>query len=177
MKFGKLVAFVAFLIAAPLFAQAPAAPAETKTETKKGAAPGIHVTELTTARRNFEIVMSKGDEAVKGLEEFAKANNIQYANFTAIGAFDHAILGWYDPEKRAYKQFPIDEEVEIASLTGNIRPDRNGNPTVHIHCVLGKSDNSGRAGHLIEGRISLTLQLYMTDAVSLVPPKPAAPAK
>jgi len=136
----------------PAMAQEPGGAAKISGE-KKAAAPGIHVTELTTARRNFEIVMSKGDEVVKGIEEFARANNIQYANFTAIGAFDHAILGWFDPEKRAYKQFPIEEEVEIASLTGNIRPDRNGNPAVHIHCVLGPSDNSGRAGHLIEGRI------------------------
>lgn len=138
-----------------------------------GAAPGIHVTELTTARRNFEIVFSKGDEVIAGITEFAEKNNISYANFTAIGAFDHAILGWFDPEKRAYKQFPIDQEVEIASFTGNIRPDRNGKPTVHVHCVLGPSDNSARAGHLIEGRISLTMQLYMTDAVSLTPPAPA----
>ena len=130
-------------------------------------APGLHATELTPPKRNFELVFSKGDEVVAGLAEFAEKNHLTVANFTAIGAFDHAILGWFDPGKKAYKTFPIDEEMEIASFTGNIRPDKNGKPVVHVHCVVATGDGVPHAGHLLEGRISLTMQLYMTDATPL----------
>jgi predicted DNA-binding protein with PD1-like motif len=128
---------------------------------KKGMAPGIKVTELTPATRRFEIVFSKDDEVIAGLAEFAEKNHIKVADFTAVGAFGKAILGWFDPEKRAYKQFPINEEMEIASFTGNIRPDRNGKPSVHVHCVVATGDGVAHAGHLMEGHISLTMQLYM----------------
>ncbi|HYA16190.1 MAG TPA: PPC domain-containing DNA-binding protein [Bryobacteraceae bacterium] len=128
---------------------------------KKVAAPGMHVTEITPATRRFELVFSKDDEVIAGLTEFAEKNHIKTADFTAIGAFGKAVLGFYEPEKRAYKPFPINEEMEIASLTGNIRADRNGKPNVHVHCVVATGDGVAHAGHLLEGHISLTLQLYM----------------
>jgi predicted DNA-binding protein with PD1-like motif len=153
-----------FLIALAFVAAASAQTATYATRPeaeKKGMAPGIHATELTQASRRFEIVFSKDDEVIAGLAEFAEKNHIKIADFTAVGAFGKAILGWYDPEKRAYKQFPINEEMEIASFTGNIRPDRNGKPVVHVHCVVATGDGVPHAGHLIEGHISLTMQLYM----------------
>jgi predicted DNA-binding protein with PD1-like motif len=140
---------------------------------KKGMAPGIKVTELTPATRRFEIVMSKGDEVIAGLGEFDEKKHEKVADFTAVGAFDQATLGWFDPEKKAYKTFPLKEEMEIASLTGNIRPDRNGKPVVHVHCVVATGDGVAHAGHLLDGHISLTLQLYM----NIEDPLPASASK
>jgi predicted DNA-binding protein with PD1-like motif len=140
----------------------------TRPETNaKGLAPGIKVTELTPATRRFEIVFSKDDEVIAGIGEFAEKNNLKVADFTAVGAFGSAVLGWYDPAKKAYKTFPINEEMEIASFTGNIRPDRNGKPVVHVHCVVATGDGVAHAGHLLEGHISLTMQLYLNDATPL----------
>jgi predicted DNA-binding protein with PD1-like motif len=127
----------------------------------KDAAPGLKATELTPAIRRFEIILSKGDDVIAGLNQFAEKNNIKIADFTAVGAFSKATLGWFDPEKRAFRQFPLNEEMEIASLTGNVRPNRNGKPEVHVHCVVLTGDGVAHAGHLVEGTISLTMQLYM----------------
>src|SRR5271166_6625163 len=91
-------------------------------KTPHGLAPSMKVTELGPTTRTFQILFSKGDEVASGLLDFAEKNHIKNAHFTAIGAFDHAVLGWYDPAKKAQKKNPIDEEVEVSSFVGNITP-------------------------------------------------------
>ena len=119
-------------------------------------------TELGKSGRTFQVTMRKGDEIASGLTEFAEQNHIKTAHFTAIGAIDSGTLGWFDPDKRAYKKIAISSEAEILSLTGNITL-QNGKPVVHAHCVVGFGDGSTKGGHLVEARISLTLQAFVVD--------------
>ena len=131
-----------------------------------GGAPKMKVTEFAKEGRSFEIVLSKGDEILSALVGFAEKNNVHTAHFTAIGAVDKATLGWFDPEKRAYKTNAIDEEAEIVSFTGNISTGATGKPAAHGHIVLGMKDGSTRGGHLVEGYISLTLQLFVEEVIA-----------
>ena len=58
--------------------------------------------------------------------------------------------------------------MEVASLSGNIVRDQDGNPVVHAHCVVALlRDGSVHAGHLLSGRVSLTMQLYLQDSEPL----------
>ncbi len=157
--------------AALLSAQAPDTLPEgyvKRTPPKEGLAPKMKVTELSKTGRQFELVFGKGDEIISGLNDFAIKQHLTTAHFTAIGAFDHAVLGWSDPDKKAYKKIPIDQEVEILALTGNIIVT-NGKPTVHAHVVVGLPDGTTRGGHVIEAHVSLTLQLFLEDAEPLTP--------
>jgi len=128
-----------------------------------GQAPGMKVTELARTGRTFEVTMRKGDEVAAGLTEFAEQNHIKVAHFTAVGAIDSGVLGWFDPDKRAYKKIVINQEAEVVSLSGNIAL-QNGKPFVHAHCVVALSDGSTRGGHLIEGHVSLAMQVFVVDA-------------
>ena len=65
---------------------------------KTGQAPGLKATELSPKTRSFQIVMAKGDDVGPGLAEFAQKNHLTNAHFTAIGALDHAVIGWSDGE-------------------------------------------------------------------------------
>jgi hypothetical protein len=161
------------ICAGSLLAQQPAALPEgyiRGVELKPGMAPKAKVIELKSTGRRFEIVMSKGDAIIAGLTEFAEKNHIGMAHFTAVGAVDKATLGWFDPEKRAYKKIEINQEVEIVNLTGNITTGNNGKPGAHAHMTVALPDGSVRAGHLFEGYISLTLQCFVDDAEPLNPP-------
>jgi predicted DNA-binding protein with PD1-like motif len=139
----------------------------TRAAATSGLAPGMKVTELSSSTRNFMLVFAKGDEVASGLADFAEKNNIKAAHFTAIGAFDSATFGWFDPAKRAYKKIPLNEEAEVVSFVGNITRDARGRPNVHAHCVVALQDGTTRAGHFVEGRVSLTLQLFIEDAEPL----------
>jgi uncharacterized protein len=135
-----------------------------------GQAPGLKATELGPSTRTFQLTFAKGDEVGAGLADFAEKNHLTLSNFTAIGAFDSAVIGWFDPEKRAYKAIRINEEMEVTSFTGNITLNRDGKPVVHAHCVVALLRNGTvYAGHFIEGHISLTMQMNLVDAKPLAP--------
>jgi len=157
-----------FVLALPMVAQTAQPPVEDgyvrrEAAPTHGQAPGMKVTELPRTGRTFFVTMKKGDEIVAGLTEFAEQNHIKTAHFTAVGALDSGVLGWFDPDKRAYKKIVINQEAEILSLSGNIQL-QNGKPFVHAHGVVGLSDGSTKGGHLVEGHVSLALQVFVVDA-------------
>src|SRR4051812_9153131 len=68
------------------------------------------------AEKTFAIVFDKHDEFMVGLTDFVNREGITAAHFTAIGAFSHATLGYFERDRKAYKKIPIDEQVEVLSL-------------------------------------------------------------
>jgi hypothetical protein len=153
----------------------PAPEYATQASISMGTAPGLTATELSPRTRTFHLVFSKGDDVRGGLAEFAAKNHLTDAHFTAIGALDYAVIGWSDRPKKAFKVVRLDEEMEVASLTGSIVRDRDGNPVVHGHIVVGLLRNGAvYAGHLLQGRVSLTMELYLTDSEPLPAAQPPA---
>jgi len=151
--------------------QAPPFEYATQASIPAGTAPGLTATELNPRMRVFHLVFAKGDDVRAGLAEFAAKNHLTDAQFTAIGAMDSAVIGWSDRPKKAFKTVKFDEEMEVSSLAGNIVRDHDGNPVVHAHCVVALLRNgSVYAGHLLQGRVSLTMQMYLTDSEPLSAP-------
>ena len=158
-------------------AQTAAPPAEyvPQADIPAGTAPGLKATELNPKVRRFQLIFAKGDDVRAGLADFAQKNHLTIANFTAIGALDQAVIGWSDPDKKAFKVVRLNEEMEVTSFTGNITRDRQGNPVVHGHIVVALLRNGQvYSGHLLQGRISLTMQLYMEDSEPLSPTQASA---
>jgi predicted DNA-binding protein with PD1-like motif len=112
--------------------------------------------------QTFVLVFSTGDEATKGLLDFARTNAIDAASFTGIGAFQSVTLGYFDVQKREYTRIEIGEQVEVVSLVGNIAQGDNG-PQLHAHVVVGKSDGTAHGGHLMEGRVRPTLEIVLVE--------------
>jgi len=131
--------------------------------TARGLAPGMQVKELSSTGRTFKVTMRKGDEVAAGLTEFAEKNHLTDSRLTGIGALNHVVLGWYDPEKRAYKKNAIDEECELVSLTGNVAIE-NGKPFVHAHVVVALKDGTTRGGHLLEAIVAVEFQGFVVDS-------------
>lgn len=128
-----------------------------------GKAPGIQVQLLNSDpnTKTYVVIFSPGDEIFTGLTEFAKTYNVTSGHFTAIGAMSNGTLGWYSQEKKAYKKVRIESQAEICSLIGNIAL-YNGKPVVHAHMVVAFSDGTTKGGHLIEGYVWPTLEVFIT---------------
>lgn len=171
MRSLMLAPILALALVSGARAQDQVPPLEYTTEAAllPGTAPGVTATELNPKTRLFHLVFSKGDDVKVGLAEFAVKNHLTDAHFTAVGAMDSAVIGWSDRPKKAFKVVKLEEEMEIASFTGSITRDKDGKPVVHVHCVVALLRNGAvYAGHLLRGRVSLTLQLYLTDSEPLV---------
>jgi uncharacterized protein len=108
------------------------------------------------------VVCDPGDEAVAALTQFARAERLEAAHITAVGAFERATVGWFDRAARDYRRIPVDEQCEVLSLIGDVAEGQDG-PILHVHVVLGLSDGTTRGGHLLEGRVFPTLEAIVTE--------------
>jgi uncharacterized protein len=115
-------------------------------------------------QRTFSIVLQTGDEVMATLKVFAEREHLSAAQFTALGAFSSALLGYFDWRDKAYVHLPIEEQVEVASLVGDVALGEQGGPSLHIHAVLGERDGTAKAGHLLEAYVRPTLEIVLTES-------------
>ena len=118
----------------------------------------------TSEQRTFVVVLDPGEEAFACLTAFAVEHGITAASLTAIGAFEKAIVGWFDFQSKSYRKIPVEEQCEVLSAIGDIAVDDNGKPSLHVHAVLGLSDGSTRGGHLLEGIVRPTLEITVQES-------------
>ena len=117
--------------------------------------------------KQYAVIFYQGDEAFSGLLDFAEKYPISSAHFTAIGALNGATLGWFDPQRKMYKKIPIEGQVEVIGMSGDIALYQ-GKPVVHTHMVVGTSDGTTRGGHVLSGYVSPTLEVMVTvDPISM----------
>jgi len=110
----------------------------------------------------YVVVCDPGDEAVAALTRFAQAERLEAAQISAVGAFEHAVVGWFDRAARDYRRIPVEEQCEVLSLLGDVAEGQDG-PILHMHAVLGLSDGTTRGGHLLEGKVFPTLEVVVTE--------------
>ena len=111
----------------------------------------------------YVLIFDPGDEVIAGLTTFARDEGLEASDFTALGAFSSALLGFFDIERKDYRTIPVDEQVEVLTLVGNVTLDA-GEPKVHAHVVLGCADGMARGGHLLAGHVRPTLELILTES-------------
>jgi predicted DNA-binding protein with PD1-like motif len=115
--------------------------------------------------RTFALILDSGEEAMTGIAAFATEQRLSATHFTAIGAFSRATVAYFDWSTKHYRRIPIDEQVEVLSLAGDVTLE-NGTPKVHAHVVVSKADATAHGGHLVEGHVRPTLEVMLTEAPS-----------
>ena len=113
--------------------------------------------------KTFALVFDTGDEVVSEITNFARENALDAATLTAIGAFSSATLGYFDLVRKEYEKIPVEEQVEVLSLIGDIALNE-GEPELHAHVVLGRRDGATRGGHLLEAHVRPTLEVVLTES-------------
>jgi len=128
-------------------------------------APGAQHRLLATradGSKEYALVLARGDEVMSALRDFARAEQVTAANFSAIGAVRGAEVGWFDFEKQRYKAMRHDEQFEVLSLLGDIGVGEDGSATIHAHATLGRQSGRTFGGHLIAATVSPTLEVFVT---------------
>lgn len=115
-------------------------------------------------RRTYAVILRAGDEAMSCLLEFARRERLSASQITAIGALSRGKLAFFDWETKDYLPIEVGEQVEVASLIGDIAIGTDGKPTVHAHAVLGRRDGSAVAGHVLEAHVRPTLEVIVTES-------------
>jgi uncharacterized protein len=115
-------------------------------------------------QRTFVIVLAAGDEVVDSLSSFALKERITAAQITGIGALSDVELNYFDWDKKAYQKIAVEEQVEVASLLGDVALAPDGTPTLHLHIVVGRRDGTALAGHLGKAHVRPTLETILTES-------------
>ena len=130
----------------------------------KGLAPGLRVTDLGKSARTYRVNMTKGDEMLSGLTEFAEKYHIRNGHFTALGAINKGLFGWTDVERGiGQKKIELNEEAEIVSLMGSISVNAQGQSNVHAHGTVALSDGTVKGGHWWEAHVSIIAEVFVTE--------------
>lgn len=114
-------------------------------------------------RRTFAVILDTGDEVLALLLDFARSERLSAARLTAIGALSDAVLRYFDWGEKRYRDIPVHEQVEVASLVGDVALDDGGRPTVHVHIVVGRRDGTAMAGHLGTAHVRPTLEVIVDE--------------
>ena len=68
----------------------------------------------------YAVVLATGDETIGALQQFVRERKIDTAALTAIGAFERAVVGYFDWQLKDYRRIPVEEQVEVLSLIGDV---------------------------------------------------------
>ena len=114
-------------------------------------------------QRTFVVILQTGDEVMACLSDFVTRERITAAQVSAIGALSDAELLYFDWETKDYRKIPVSEQVEVASLLGDVA-EADGKPALHLHIVIGRRDGSAMAGHLGAAHVRPTLEVIVTES-------------
>lgn len=110
----------------------------------------------------YTLAFETGDAVIEELRTFAAARDLGASHFTGLGAFQEATLAFYDLEAKEYQPIEVEEQTEVASLTGNVAW-YEGEPRLHVHAVLGRPDGSTMGGHLMAATVRPTLEVRLME--------------
>jgi predicted DNA-binding protein with PD1-like motif len=113
-------------------------------------------------RRTFAFVLEPEEDPVAVIARRAQALSLASCQVTAVGGFSRVTLGYFDRALKQYQPIPIEEQVEVLSLLGDIAHEGDKR-VLHVHCVVGLRDGTTRGGHLLGATVWPTLEVIVTE--------------
>jgi predicted DNA-binding protein with PD1-like motif len=104
--------------------------------------------------------LAAGEEIHTTLKALARERAIPSAALTGLGAVNDVTLAFFDPAKRVYREMRLIEDLEVATMTGNIAW-AGDEPIIHLHGVVSRADCTTAAGHIMRGIVSVTLEVMI----------------
>lgn len=108
------------------------------------------------------IRLEPGDDVHAVLQQFCSQQGIDNAQITGIGSIESPTLAHYSIHTKEFKDQSLAGVYEVTSLLGNIALV-DGQPFAHLHVTVADETMVARAGHLVKGACSATLELFLTS--------------
>ena len=115
-----------------------------------------------TTRRTIVGKLPAGADLYEGLTAFIRREKIRLGRIQGIGATTHAVVAYYNQERKAYENIEFPGGMEILSLSGNVSL-RDGLPFLHAHIVLGDSQGRAFGGHLLPGTLVFAFEAVVDE--------------
>jgi uncharacterized protein len=109
----------------------------------------------------YQLRLESGDRVAESLLALLRAERIGYAAISGLGALRWASVSYWHADRREYEAHEMEEQVELVSLVGNAAL-RDGQPALHLHASLGRSDLSLIGGHFNEGVVHPNCEIWLS---------------
>lgn len=109
----------------------------------------------------FIIRINRGEKIIASLKRFCRQLRIVNGFFYGLGALDEIIIAIYNLKTKTYHEKKYKKDLEITNITGNVADSKEG-IIIHSHIALSDTHLETFGGHLIEGKVSGTLELFFT---------------
>lgn len=111
--------------------------------------------------------LARGDLVIESLTQLAKEQDLRGGFFVGLGAVDQVELAHYSVEDQQYETKKFSQPFEVTNLTGSLAWF-NEDPVVHCHITVADQTMKSFGGHLVEARVSGTLEILLTQTQPLV---------
>ncbi|KGM95816.1 hypothetical protein Z968_08180 [Clostridium novyi A str. 4552] len=110
----------------------------------------------------WAIVLEKGEKITESIKKFCGETGIKAGIVNAIGAAKDIKIGYFNVNTKEYNETTFGDYYEITSLTGDVST-KDRQPYTHIHINFAGGDCVGYGGHFIEGTITVTCEMFITE--------------
>jgi predicted DNA-binding protein with PD1-like motif len=108
------------------------------------------------------LAFEPGEKVLETLSAYLAKNAITAARFVAIGGLKRFQLRYFNTATMQYEHRDFEEQVEVDSLIGNVA-EYEGKPYIHAHIVVSTANYHSYTGHLGEGIVEPTLEVFLTQ--------------
>lgn len=102
-----------------------------------------------------------GEDIVGCIKDVCERRKITAAHISGIGALKRAVVGVFNMETKEYKSNKYNEFTELTNLCGNASV-MNKETYIHLHATLASENGNAFGGHLNEGIIGATAEIFIT---------------
>jgi predicted DNA-binding protein with PD1-like motif len=107
--------------------------------------------------------MEPGEDVLAAIENVVKKHGVRSGQLSLIGAVSKAKLGYFHRQAGEYRNFTVDEDVEVVSCIGDISTHKE-NIVVHAHMIVADETGKCWGGHLLTGcEVSVTIELVIIE--------------
>lgn len=106
----------------------------------------------------YVIRLEREDEIIDSLKTLVEKEKIRGGFFYGLGAVKNVSLGYFDVEKKEYKEKSFEQEFELTSMVGDMAYSGE-KIIVHAHVTLAGEDFKVVAGHLNKATVTATTEI------------------
>ena len=119
------------------------------------------------AINKFVVRLEKEEEIIKTLKSFCMKKRISGGEISGIGAVSKVTLAHFNPKKNKYNEKKYHQPLEMVFIGGNIAM-AGKDLIIHLHTVLSDEKMNAIGGHLKEGTISATAEIFIKSEAKLI---------
>lgn len=106
----------------------------------------------------YVIRLEGEDEIIDSLKVLVEKEEIRGGFFYGLGAVKNVSLGYFDVEKKEYKEKSFEQDFELTSMVGDVAFSGD-KIIVHAHVTLAGEDFKVVAGHLNKATVTATTEI------------------